>query len=473
MSTPAPPHAAPARLGARGTLVMAGLVLATLGAVLPQAMSAPTLALTADGFDTTVAEASWVLTAVLVVAVASTPVIGRIGDLYGPRRVLLVLIPVVGVGLAMAALAPTIGWLIAGRAVQGLGGGIFPLAFAIVPHVVPGRHRPAAIGLVTATWATGTGFGVAVAGLLVDAVGLPALSWVPLAILGVAWLCVLAALPRIPNRSGVHLGVRSALLFSGALTALLIAVTEAPSWPLPALAIGGCLLLGAALVALWLRREHRSPDPLVDPRTLRRRAVWATHLTAALLGATLLGCFVLLPAYAEAPAETGHGLEESVTAAALLLLPASLAMLVVGPLAGVLRRRVGTGTPVPLGALVAAAGGLVIFAATRDFAALLVGTVLVGSGIAVSSAGMINVLIDAVHDDEVGVTTGVNVVARQVGGALGAAGVAALLAVRGFPPDAASFGTAFGLIAVLAGAGAAASLLIPRRRAPLARRRTR
>ncbi len=458
------------RVGARAVFAMTGLTLATLGAVLPQAMSAPTIALTADAFGTTVAEASWVLTAVLVVAVASTPVIGRIGDRYGPRRVLMLLVPVVGVGLAMAALAPTIGWLIAARAIQGLGGGIFPLAFAIVPHVVPARHRPAAIGLVTATWATGTGFGVAIAGLLVDAVGLPALSWVPLAILGAGWLCVLVALPRIPTRSGVHVGVHSALLFSGALTAFLIAVTEAPTWPLPVLATSGCLLLGAALIVLWLRREHRSPDPLVDPRTLRRRSVWATHLTAALLGATLLGSFVLLPAYAEAPAETGHGLEESVTAAALLLLPASLAMLVVGPLAGVLRRRIGTGTPVPLGALVAAAGGLVIFAATRDFAALLVGTVLLGTGIAVSSAGMINVLIDAVHADEVGVTTGVNVVARQIGGALGAAGVAALLAVRGFPPDAAAFGTAFAFIAVLAAAGAVASLAIPRRRSPFALR---
>ncbi|GLI27697.1 MFS transporter [Agromyces rhizosphaerae] len=459
----------PARVGARAIVATTGLTLATLGAVLPQTMSAPVIGLTAEDYGTTAAEASWALTVVLVVAVASTPVIGRLGDAFGARLLLVLLLPVVAVGLVIAALAPTIGWLIAGRAVQGLAGGVLPLAITIVSHLFPGRHRAAAVGLVTATFATGTGFGVVVSGLLVDHIGVRALSWVPLALIAAAEVLVIAALPHIPTRHGVHIDVRSALFMSAGLAALLLALTEAPQWPLPWLSMSGCLLAGAALLVLWMRREHRSPDPMVDPRTLARRGVWATHLTALLLGATLLGCFVLLPAFAEAPADadptTETGLGASVTVAALLLLPASLAMLAVGPLAGILRRRFDTRAPVLLGAATAALGGIVIFAATRDFAGLLVGTVLLGAGIAVSSAGMVNVLIDVVPDDEVGVTTGVNVVARQMGGALGAAGVAAALAVRGFPPDAAAFGTAFALVAALAVAGAAASLLIPRRRA--------
>ncbi|WP_438853934.1 MFS transporter [Agromyces sp. M3QZ16-3] len=461
MSPPTPP--APTRVGVRGGAAVAGLVFATFGAVLPQAMSAPTLALTAASYGTSVAESSWALTATLIVAVASTPVIGRLGDAFGARRMLLMLLPVVAIGLALAALAPDLGWLIAGRAVQGLAGGAFPLAIACVPHVVPERRRAAAVGLVTATFATGTGFGVVIAGLLVDHVGVRALSWVPLAFLAAAELLIAVSLPHIPTHPDVHLDVRSALRLSLGLAALLVALTEAPRWPLPGLAVAGCLALGAGLIAAWLVREHRSPDPLVDPRTLRRRGVWSTHLTAMLLGATLLGSFVLLPAFAEAPAETGRGLGRTVTDAALLLLPASLAMLAVGPLSGVLRRRIGTRAPVLLGAVTAAAGGLVIFAATRDFAALLVGTVLLGAGIAVASAGMVNVLVDQVPDDEVGVTTAVNVVARQIGGALGAAGVAAALAVGGAGPEVVDYGGAFAVLVVLAGLGVLAALLIPAR----------
>ncbi len=448
------------RTGARGVAVVTGLVLATLGATLPQSMTAPVISLTADAYDTTAADASWALTVVLVIAVATTPVIGRLGDRFGARRVLLMLLPIVGVGLVVAAFSPTIGWLIAGRVLQGLGGGVFPLAVAIVPHVVSQRRRAAVVGLLTTMLATAIGFGVLVSGLLVDSIGIRALSWVPFVFVAGGAVIVAVTLPHIPRRAGVHIDVPAALALSIGVVAILLALTEAPRWPLAPLWITVCGLLAVASTIFWLRRERLSPDPLVGAHALRRRSVWTAHLTAALLGAALLGSFVLVPVFAEAP-WWHEGLSVTVTAAGLLLLPATVAMLAVGPLAGVVRRWLGTRAPVVIGTVIATAGSVLLVLATRSLITVLLGTVLLGAGIAIGTAGLSNVLVDVADDEHVASAIAFNVVARQIGGAVGAAGIASVLSADQRAPDAEAFGAAFLLVAVITGLAVVVSLLIP------------
>lgn len=462
------------RTSPRAAVVLTGLVLATLGATLPQSMTAPVIGMTAEAFDTTAAEASWTLTMVLVVAVATTPLIGRVGDRYGARRVLLILLPIVAGGLALAALAPTIGWVVAARAIQGLGGGVFPLSVAIVQYVMPPRRRAAAIGLVTATFATAIGFGVVVSGVIAGFFGLRALSWVPFAIVIVGAVLIATALPHVPRVDGVHIDARAAIALATGVVAILLAVTEAPRLPMPVLWVAGCAAVAIVSLGWWLRRERRSPDPLIGPAGLRRRQIWSTHLTAFLLGASLLGMLVLVPAFAEAPnsAAPADGLGASVTAAGLLLLPATAAMLVVGPLSGILRRSLGTRLPVVLGTLLAAGGAVWLLAGSRELSPVIGGTVLIGAGIATASAGLVNVIVDVVADDQVGAATGVNVVARQLGGAVGAAVVAAVLVWHSDEPNPAAFGEAFMVVAVITLLAVASALLIPGERRTRPRGRT-
>lgn len=462
MTEPGPPSRP------RASVAVAALVFAALGTSLPQATFAPIIGRAADSFDATAAGTSWGLTIVLVVAAATTPLIGRLGDRFGPRRVLLILLPVVALGLAIAGLAPDLGWLIAGRALQGLGGGAFPLAVAIVRRVVPGRRRATAIGLVTAALWVGIGFGVVIAGVVVEMWGMRGLSWVPFGFVVASELLVLLAVPAVPTVAGARgrpLGVGSTLLLALGVVAVMLAVTQAPRWPHPLAWIGGCLFVGSTAIFLWVRHERRSDDPLIGAHTLRGRAVWATHLTALLLGAAMLGAFVLLPLFAEAPSRSGEGLDASVTVAGLLLLPASLAMLAVGGLAGPLRRLLGTRGPVLLGAAVSAIGGLVMLLAPHEIPVLMAGSALLGAGIATSSAGMINVLVDVVPGSEVGVSTAFNVVARQLGGALGAAFVAGVVVGAEASGGGSSvYAAAFSTVAVLTVAGLFAALLIPSQR---------
>ncbi|MEV8266099.1 MFS transporter [Microbacterium sp. NPDC076911] len=461
MSTPTSAIRVPARFRARGVVSMTGLVVATLGATLPQAMTAPVVGITADAFGVTTVDATWALTITLVVAVATTPLIGRMGDAYGARRMLLIVLPMVASGLFVSAIAPTFGWLITGRAILGVGGGVFPLAIAAVPGLVPARSRAGAVGLVTAMFATGIGFGVLVSGLLVDHIGIRATAWAPFGIVVAGWIILASTLPHIPRRSNVHVELRAALSLAVGVIAVLLAFTEAPRWPSPWWWITGLALIATGSLYYWFLRERVSPDPLIGAPTLRLRGVWATQLTAFLLGVTLLGIYVLIPAFAESPGDDEVGLSASVTLAALLLLPATVAMLVVGPLSGVLRRWIGTRAPVILGAATAAAGALVMIIAPRELATLLVGTILLGAGIAAASAGLVNVLIDHVDEQHVGAATGLTVVARQLGGAVGASMIAGLIAIQPSEPDGDVYGAAFAAVTVVTVLALLSTLLIP------------
>ncbi|QPE05460.1 MFS transporter [Microbacterium schleiferi] len=451
------------RMSRRSVIALVTLVIATLGAALPLSMVAPTLAITADQFGTTAAESSWTLTIVLVVAATTTPVIGRLGDAFGPGRVLLILIPIVMVGLAIAGLASSMGELIAGRALQGLGGGVFPLAVALARHAVPEARRAMAVGLLTATFATGTGLGVVIAGVLVDRIGTQALAWVPFALLAVAEVMALGLIsaPRT-QREPLHLA--PSLLLAAGIAVLLFAVTEAPRSDAEVVLTAASLGVGAAIIAVWAWLVM-TRSASAGMSHLRIRALWSSHLTSAFFGAALFATFVALPVYVEVQGTTPGPLTPA-TLAGLLLLPATAAMAAVAPLTGILRRRLGRRGPAVLGAAATVIGGIILAAGAHTLASLLAGSILLGAGVAAGSAAIINVLVDVTDDDTLASVSGVNIAARQIGGAFGAAGCASLLATSGERPDLDAYTLAFGLIAVLAVAALLASLLIPARQVP-------
>ena len=250
----------------------------------------------------------------------------------------------------------------------------------------------------------------------------------------------------------------------GYLLILLFAVTEAPRSDAEVALTVGSLATGAAVISVWAWRVVRRSES-AGVSHLRVRALWTSHVTSLFLGAALFATFVALPVFIEVGDATAGPLTPA-TLAGLLLLPATAAMAAVGPLSGILRRRLGRRGPAVLGAAATVIGGIILAAGAHTLPTLLAGSVLVGAGVATGSAGLVNVLVDVTDDDTISSVSGVNIAARQIGGAFGAAGCAALLATSGDEPDPASYALAFGLIAVLAVAALLASFLIPARQAP-------
>jgi MFS family permease len=251
--------------------------------------------------------------------------------------------------------------------------------------------------------------------------------------------------------------------------ALLLGITKANSWgwlspKTLALLVGGALVL---VFFTWLQRRTR--DPLVDIGVLAQRAVLATNVTAFLVGVAMFGSFLLIPQFAETAKENGYGFGMSVTQAGLVMLPSAASMLLAGPIGGSLGTRLGFRLVLALGSVLAAASFALLAALHDGVWAFLVAGVLLGFGISFAFAAMANLVVAAVDPGEVGIATGINTIARTVGGAFGAAMVTALLTAEtisgsnGVPTENA-YTEAFLFSAVGALLALAACLTIPRAR---------
>ncbi len=310
------------------------VLLAALVVALFQTLVVPSLSEIGQHFHSTPSAAAWTLTGFLLSASVAAPLVGKLGDLYGKGQMLSLVLAVMAAGSLVSALAGSIAVVIVGRVIQGVAGGVFPLAFGIVRDTFPRERVGMGISLVSATFGIGAAIGLPLGGVIVTDAGVASLFWVGLI---AAPLAVGAAvLVHTGARSGRAAGAldwRGAALLSAALVALLLAVSQASSWGWDSPPVIGLLAGGIVLLAVWALVERRMPEPLVDMRVLARRPVWLTNLAALLIGFALFGAFVMVPEFLETPARLGYGFGSTITTAGLLVLPTGAAMVVVSPLA--------------------------------------------------------------------------------------------------------------------------------------------
>jgi EmrB/QacA subfamily drug resistance transporter len=411
--------------------------------------------------------ASWVLTSYLLSASVATPILGRLGDMFGKERMLLVALALLSVGTLMSALATALPLMLAGRIVQGAAGGIFPLAFGIIRDEFPPRRVAGAIGLMSALLGVGGGAGVVLAGPIIDNTSYHFLFWLPLIPILAATAATHFFVPESPVRVPGRVNWTSAALLSGGLVAVLVAVSETATWGWGSPKTLGLIAVGVVLLALWVRTETRSSEPLVDMRMMRIRGVWTTNAVALLLGFGMYSSFILLPQYVETPKRIGYGFAASVTQAGLFLVPSTLAMLVFGSQTGRLERRFGSKPPLLAGGLLAGTSFAMLAFSRGSQWEIYLASILLGSGIGLAFAAMANLIIENVGPTQTGIATGMNTVTRTVGGAFGGAVTASVLAgtigADGYPTDH-GYTAAFGLCAAALAVGVLVGLAIPQRR---------
>jgi MFS family permease len=443
------------------------LALAGVSFALLQSLVAPALPELQGALHTSVNSVSWVLTAYLLSASIATPVIGRLGDMYGKERLLVVVLVLLCAGTTVSALATSLGVMLAGRVLQGAAGGIFPLAFGIIRDEFPRERVPGAVGAMSALLGVGGGAGVVLAGPIVQNLSIHYLFWLPLIALVPVAIAVHLFVPESPLRVPDRVNWSGAALMSGGLAAVLLAVSQAPVWHWLSVKTLVVLAAGVALLAVWVRSESRSPHPLVDMRMMRIRGVWTTNAVALLLGFGMYASFILLPEYVETPTRAGYGFGSSVTAAGLFLVPSTVAMLLAGSQTGRLEKRFGSKPPLLAGAAVTGASYVLLAVARTERWEIYVAALLLGAGIGLAFAAMVNLIIENVGPEETGVATGMNTVTRTVGGAFGGAAVASILGssvgASGFP-SAHGFTTAFAACALALALGVLVGLAIPPRR---------
>jgi EmrB/QacA subfamily drug resistance transporter len=446
-------------------LTFAALALAGLTFALLQSLVAPALPEIQRDLHASETEAAWILTAYLLSASILTPIVGRLGDMFGKERTLVLSLVVLGAGTLVAALANSIGVLIAARVVQGSGGAIFPLAFGIIRDEFPRARVATGIALISAILGIGGGLGIVLAGPIVDALSYHWLFWFPLVLVVIATVGTVLFVPESPVKVPGRVNVSGALLLAAWLVCLLVAISEGSAWGWTDPRTVGLFVAALVLLVAWVRNEQRAAEPLVDMQMMRIRGVWTVNASAFLIGAGMYSSFVLIPLFVEMPKTAGYGFGATVTAAGLFMLPSTMMMLVISPLAGRMANRVGARVPLIAGAVTTSVA-FAWFALAHSAAwEIYVGSTLLGAGIGLAFASLANLIVEAVRPDQTGVATGMNTVMRSLGGSIGSQIGASIIAgtvVAHALPTEQGFTLAFVVAAVACGLAALASLAVPR-----------
>jgi EmrB/QacA subfamily drug resistance transporter len=441
------------------TLILAVISLAGLSYAMLSSAVIPALTTIQHDLHTTETGVTWLLTGFLLSASVGTSILGRLGDMYGKERLLLLTLVLLAAGTLISALSTALLPMIVGRVVQGAGGAVFPLAFGIVRDEFPREKVAGSIGIVSSILGVGGGIGIVIGGLIVEHLNYHWLYWIPLGVIVAAAICTWRFIPESPVRLPGRVNWLAAGLMTLGFCCVLIAVSETTVWGWGSVKTLGLLAVGVAGCVAWVMVEVRSDEPLIDMAMMRIRGVWTTNLVAFLLGAGMYASFLIYPQFAQLPKSTGFGFGASVVTAGLYLLPSALLMSLMGTLAGRLARRFGSKFALVAGSAVTAVAFAWLAVAHGHPYDMLISAALLGIGIGLAFSALGNLIVQAVPPEQTGVATGMNTVMRTLGGALGGQIVATLIAgnvfhklptVTGFT-DSFTLEAGFLVIAVFAG----------------------
>ena len=466
-------------------LTLGILTLAATAYALQQTMVVPALPELQRELDASTTWVTWVLTGFLLSAAVLTPILGKLGDRFGKERVLVFSLATFLVGCIGCAAAPDIWTLIAFRIVSGTAGAVFPLSFGIIRDEFPPARMKVGIGLLSATFGVGGGFGLVLSGVIVDHV-----SWRWLFVVGaigvaIALVLVHRFVPESPVRSTSRIDVPGAVLLSVVLVTLLLGLSEGESWGWTSPAVLGLFAASAVLGgALGGARAPRRPTAHRHSRArgasgaaherdgpdLRVRDVRLVRPRAAIRRDPRRTC----PAGIAAQVDYGFG--ASATTTGLYLLPGSLLMLFAGPAAGLLGRRVGSKWPLAIGMSLIAISAATLAVLHDEPWQVVVAMAGLSIGVGFAFAAMAALITEAVEPTETGIATGINTVMRTVGAVVGAQVGAAILTAQtvggtGVPTEGA-YVVAFVLAAAAAAVATAIAVFVTptrrRRRAAIA-----
>jgi EmrB/QacA subfamily drug resistance transporter len=400
--------------------ILSGLVLGMFLAALDQTIittALPTMAAELGG----VAHLSWVVSIYLLTATVSTPIYGKLSDLYGRRGLLQGAIAIFLLGSALAALAQTMPQLIGARAVQGLGGGgLITLAQTVIADYVSPRDRGRYQAYLSGVWATASVGGPVLGGLFVDHLTWRWVFWINLPIGALALLLCWLALRHLPQhyerRSIDYLG---ALLLTLGVTALLLVATWGGSqYPWLSAPILGLTAVGVVLLVAFALQELRAPEPILPPRLFRSDIFRVANACATVVAMVMFGATMLLPIFLQLAAGMSAG------GSGLLLAPLTGGSVLGAFSAGQIMRATGGYKRPPLVGLSLATVALILLATmTANTPAVLIGVylTLLGAGIGATFPVMLVAVQNATEPRDIGAATSAVNFFRSMGGSFGAA----------------------------------------------------
>lgn len=420
--------AAPAVPAARTGPVVAVLASAGIIAALMQTLVVPLIGELPRLLHTTPADASWVITATLVAGAVATPVTGRLGDLYGKRRLMLVCVLLLVTGSVVCALSDSLIPAVAGRALQGSSMGIIPLGISMMRDILPPERVGSAIALMSSSLGIGGALGLPLAAVVAQNTDWHTLFWGSAGLGVLLGIALVVVIPKAPVQAAGRFDLVGAAGLGVGLVALLLAVTKGTDWGWGSGTTLG--LLGAAVVVLlvWGVWELRTRDPLVDLRTTARRQVLLTNLASVVVGFALYAQSLIVPQLLQLPSATGYGLGQSMVAAGLWMAPAGLVMMAVSPFGAKLSAARGPKVSLLAGSVIIMCGYALALVLMGSTWGLLVFTCISSAGIAFAYGAMPALIMSAVPVSETAAANGFNSLMRAIGTSVSSAVLGVVLA---------------------------------------------
>ena len=373
-------------------------------------------------------DTAWVLTATLLASAVVTPIAGRLGDMYGKRRIILWLLFVTCVGSLVVALSPHIVWVVAGRALQGAMAGVIPLGIAVMRDVLPADRVDSAVATMSSTLGVGGAVGLPVSALITEYADWHVLFWVTAGLCALAFGLVLWVVPVSVLRTEGRFDALGALGLSAALVCVLLAVSRGDQWGWLSPTTLGVGIGGIAIAILWGWYQLRAEEPLLDLRVAARRPVLLTNLASIAMGFALFASNVVYPQLLELPEESGVGFGLSLIVASVIVMPSGVLMMLLSPIAGRLAHTIGPKVLLVIGAaaLIVAYGFTIAF--HSEVWHILVANLLIGVGVGFGYASMPMLIMRSVPQHETGASNGLNALFRSLGTSAAAAVMGAVLA---------------------------------------------
>jgi MFS family permease len=452
----APADPAEVNIPPKATAVVAVLAFGGIVVSLMQTLVIPLIPELPKLLHATPSGTAWVITATLLAAAVAVPMVGRLGDMFGKRRMLLVSLGLLITGSVVAALSDSLTPMIIGRVLQGMASAVIPLGISIMRDELPTERLGSATAQMSASLGVGGALGLPAAAFLADRFDWHVLFWTSAALGVVVLALVLTFVPESAVRSGGRFDYVGAVGLSAGLICLLLAISKGASWGWGSGRTLG--LFGAAIVVvlLWGRWEKRVPQPLVDLRTTARPQVLLTNLASAVFGFAMFSMSLVLPTLLQLPKATGYGLGQSMLTAGLVMGPSGLVMMATAPFSALVSKAKGPKVTLMIGAVVVAAGYALGIVAMSAVWHLIIVSALIGAGIGFAYGAMPALIMSAVPVSETAAANSLNTLMRSIGTSVSSAVAGVILAQLTITLGAATVPSKTGFQVILAiGSGAA------------------
>lgn len=404
-------------------LAFAGIVVAVMQTLLvPVIKDLPALLGTAPS------NATWVLTSTLLAGAVATPIMGRLGDLFGKRRMLLTSLSIMVVGALTSALTSALLPMIVGRSLQGFAMGAIPLGIGLMRDMLPREKLGSAMALMSSSIGVGGGLALPAAALVAQHADWHALFYGAAGLGVISIVLTLLVVPESPMRAKGTFDVLGAIGLSIGLVLFLLPITKGSDWGWTAPTTLGLFGASVAVLLLWGVMELRLKAPLVDLRTTARPAVLFTNLASIMVGVSFYVVSLVLPQLLQLPKSTGYGLGQSMVSAGLLVMPLGLTMMVTAPVYARLSAKYGPKVTLILGMVIIGIGygaGLGLMSAAWQS---LVIAVVLGAGIGLAYSSLPALIVGSVPASETGAANGLNTLMRSIGTSVSSAVIGMVLA---------------------------------------------